>query len=89
MADALTETVISALASAKHIPREQINLETTLESLGVDSLDKITLLFEIEERLNISVPDEQISGLRTVADVVEGVTKLAGQAPPQDGGSSV
>jgi acyl carrier protein len=71
-----SEEVISALASVKHISPERISLEMSLKDLGVDSLDTFTILFEIEKRLNISVPDEQIYSIQTVRDIVERVGQL-------------
>jgi acyl carrier protein len=42
----------------------------------MDSLDKINLSFEVEERFRISIPDDALNSLRTIADVVTGVEKL-------------
>jgi acyl carrier protein len=76
----LTEKVLSALASTKHIPVETIKLESSLDDLGLDSLDKVTLLFELEQQLNLSIPDEELRSVRTVADVVAAISKIAASA---------
>ena len=76
MSDPFAEKVLSTLASVKHIPRERISLESSLQELGFDSLDKITMLFEIEKQFQISIPDEATGTLRTVRDVVEGIAVL-------------
>ena len=34
------------------------SLDTPLEELGVDSLKAITILFELEDRFNIEIPNE-------------------------------
>jgi acyl carrier protein len=78
----LAEKVLSALGSIKHIPRETISLETSLQDLELDSLDKITLLFELELHLDLSIPDEEFRSVRTVSDVVEAISKLMAKSSP-------
>jgi len=76
MADTIAEDVIATLASVKRIPAENIKLETPLQELGIDSLDTFTLLFELESKFNISIPDDEARNIRTVNDIVEGIRKL-------------
>jgi acyl carrier protein len=76
MSDTVTQKVISIIAKTRKIPPEQISLETTFEELGMDSLDGLNLIFELEEEFNISVPDEQALTLRNVGQLVEGVQKI-------------
>ena len=76
MNDALTEQVVSALARVKHIPKESITPESTLESLALDSLDSITLLFELEEVVGLTIPDDRLRTLRTAGDVVDSLRQL-------------
>ena len=85
MADPFAEKVLSALASVKHIPRERISLESTLEELGFDSLDKIVMLFELEKQFQISISDDAVRSVRSVRDVVEGAAKLVANAPLPSG----
>ncbi|MGH9773766.1 MAG: acyl carrier protein [Candidatus Acidiferrales bacterium] len=82
MADVVSEEIISILASVKRIPRERITLDSSLESLGLDSLDTITLLFELEKKFNITIPDENARKIRSVRDIVEGVRLLAPSPAP-------
>ena len=49
MSDPLVQTVVAALAEVKHVPPEQITLDTTFAELGMDSLDTVTMLFELEQ----------------------------------------
>jgi acyl carrier protein len=76
MPDSIAEDVIATLASVKRIPAEDIKLETPLQELGIDSLDTFTLLFELESKFNISIPDDEARNIRTVNDIVEGIRKL-------------
>jgi acyl carrier protein len=74
------EEVIAALAKVKRIPQESIALDSTLQSLRMDSLDTITLLFELEDAFGVKIPDEAARGIRTVADIVDGIRRLKTQA---------
>ncbi|HXW18254.1 MAG TPA: acyl carrier protein [Candidatus Acidoferrales bacterium] len=86
MTDSIAENVIATLASVKRIPAENIKLETPLQELGIDSLDTFTLLFELESKFNISIPDDEARNIRTVNDIVEGIRKLlaAGNSGPSN-----
>ena len=82
MPDEVAEKVISTLASVKRIPADTIKLDTSLQDLGIDSLDVFTLLFELENAFKISIPDDDVRSLRTVNDVVQGIKKILAAAPP-------
>ena len=89
MPDDLAEKVIAILSSVKHIPREKIKLESSLTDLGFDSLDTISMLFELETAFNVSIPDESARSIRYVHEIAEGIRALqaaapAASAPPQE-----
>jgi acyl carrier protein len=72
---------IDIIAKSKSIPADSISLANTFDELNIDSLDKINISFEVEEAFNIEIPDEALSTLRTVGDMVEGVAKLTAATP--------
>ncbi|WP_433966284.1 acyl carrier protein [Tunturiibacter gelidiferens] len=72
---------IDIIAKSKNIPADSISLANTFDELNIDSLDKINISFEVEEAFNIEIPDEALSTLRTVGDMVEGVAKLTTATP--------
>jgi len=76
MPDELAEKVIAILSSVKHIPREKIKLESSLADLGFDSLDTISMLFELETNFNVAIPDESARSIRYVHEIVEGIRTL-------------
>ncbi len=71
--DLIAEQVTALLAAAKQRPVDDIHLDAPLEDLQVDSLDKVSLAFDIEEAYNISIPESALSTVRTVRDIVTGV----------------
>lgn len=85
MTDVVTDRVLQAIAAVKKIPLERVSAAQSLEELGVDSLDAVTMVFDLEEAFQISIPDEKVRSLRTVQDIIDGVRllrgELAGAAP--------
>ena len=67
---------IDIIAKSKNISPDTVTLATTFDELNVDSLDKINISFEVEEAFNIEIPDEALGSIKTVGDMVDGVTKL-------------
>ena len=52
--------------------RDEILLETELDyDLGLDSLDMVEITMELEERLDISLEDEEIANVKIVSDLIE------------------
>ena len=46
-----------------------------LDNLGADSLDLVELAMSLEDQYGITIDDSEISGLKTVADVVSYIEK--------------
>lgn len=76
MPDQVAECVVFAIARVKRIAPTAVSLDKTFAELGLDSLDAINLMFEIEEKLQISIPDSEVRSLKDVRGVVEGIQKL-------------
>ncbi len=72
----LTQTIIAIIAEQKALPPDSITAASSFDELQMDSLDKINLSFEVEERFHISIPDNALDGLKTVGDIVAGVQRL-------------
>lgn len=72
----IEQTLKESIARQKMLSIEDISLDSSLEELGVTSLDSISLVFDIEDKYGIEVPNEALKQLRTVRDIVDGVEKL-------------
>ena len=46
------------------------------QDLGLDSLDQVEIVMEVEEAFDLNVPDEVANKARRVGDIVEGVMNL-------------
>jgi len=73
---------ILAIVDDQILKRVQVKEETVIrEGLGFDSLQLTELLFELEERLNVKIADDEAMKLRTVGDLITLIeSKLAGGA---------
>lgn len=81
MSDPLAVQILARLSAALHKPLEGVAPETSLAELGLDSLDLITAIFELEDQFGISIPDEQFRALGTVGEVTEAIRKLLAAQP--------
>ena len=41
---------------------DEISEETNIQQIGLDSLDIVNLLFNIEEKYGVNIPDEDLTG---------------------------
>lgn len=74
--ETVSERVIRVFAKFKKMPPEDIRMDTSFEELGLDSLDGLNLIFELEEEFDIMVPDDKVQSMKSVAEVVEGIEWL-------------
>ncbi len=52
--------------------------EATIDSLGLDSLDKIEFLFALEKEFDIKIPDREVT-LNSIQDMIEVVDRLTAE----------
>ena len=61
------------------IPAEKITSESTLESLGIDSLLLLELMFELEDQFNIRLSDDTPTP-KTIQDLIGIIAHVQQQA---------
>ena len=67
----MLEEVVKALSEQLNIPQEKIKPENEIvKDLGADSLDVVELLMTLEDNTGKTIPEDKVSGLKTVSDVV-------------------
>ena len=74
--ETVAQRVIRVFATFKKVPPEEIRMDTTFEELGLDSLDGLNLIFELEEEFDIVVPDDRVQSMKGVSEVVEGIEAI-------------
>jgi acyl carrier protein len=69
----VAEECVALIAKQKGIKPEEIRLDNTFDELCVDSLDRVSLAFDIEEKYDIEIPEDRLGQIRTVHDMVTGI----------------
>ena len=63
------EKIVAYLSEQLDIPAEKITKDTTFESLGIDSLDTVEMVMDLEADLGVDLElDEKVT---TVGELVE------------------
>jgi acyl carrier protein len=53
--------------------KDSLTLETNLRDLGIDSLELLDFILEIEDKFNIEIDDDALIQMSTIGDVVNAV----------------
>ena len=73
----MLEKIQEMLAEALNLPVEKVAADAKIvDDLGADSLDVVELLSRLEDEYGITIPDEDVENLATVADVANEIEKL-------------
>ena len=64
----MLEKLIAYLSKELDVPAEELDRDTTFESLHLDSLDTVEMLMDLEEELNVDLELEE--KLSTVGEFV-------------------
>ena len=70
------ERVLRVVATSRRLPLESVTADSTFEQLGIDSLDRINLLFDLENEFDISIDDDQAKAIANIPQMVVGIEHL-------------
>ena len=87
MSDAITDRAFALIAEYAGTSPDDISLDTSFEQLGVDSLDGLTIMSELEEEFDVSLPSEEVLGMTMVREAVESFQKHLALKSAQNGSS--
>ena len=66
------------IAASAEVPVESLDPNRPLDELNVDSLTVLEVMFDIEDKFNIKMPEERVP-IRTVQDIADLVDRLVAQ----------
>lgn len=76
MQEQITERILQVIAKTQKLPEANVTLDSSFEELNIDSMDGVNILFALENEFDITVPDEDAKKIRSIRDIVDGVTRL-------------
>ena len=90
--ESVQDRVLRVIATTRRVPLDTVRPDSTFEELGIDSLDRINILFELEGEFDIEIDDEQAKQVTTLQQMIEGITlllaakeaKVGSTTPPSD-----
>ncbi len=74
--ESVEQRVLRVIAVTRRVPVETIHATSTFEELGIDSLDRINILFELEGEFEIEIDDEQAKQVTTLQQMIDGIALL-------------
>ncbi|HEX4651153.1 MAG TPA: phosphopantetheine-binding protein [Granulicella sp.] len=81
MADSIQDRVLRVIATTRRVPLETVRPDSTFEELGIDSLDRLNILFELEGEFDIQIDDEQAKQVTSLQQMIDGITLLVNAKP--------
>lgn len=80
MADRFLDAVRHEVAKYTGAEPGEIQPDDRFEDLGIDSLDAVGIIADLEDEFEVEVPDADLRGIRTVGDAVAVVRRAAGES---------
>ena len=76
--------VIAIIAKKKRVEKPTVEISDRLEDLGLESLDAVEMIFDLEEKFDVQIPynantNDPQARFETVGDVVTAVQNLVDQ----------
>lgn len=78
MSKSTLERVKDLFIDKLELNEETLTPAATLDSLGLDSLDKIEFMFTIEEEFKIKIPDREVQ-INTIQDLIDVIDRFVAE----------
>lgn len=69
--DDIEKRVVEIVAEKVGIDSQKVVITSSLHNLGIDSLDLVEIVLEIEDSFNCCIDDAKIEQLETVLEMIE------------------
>jgi acyl carrier protein len=77
MTESIEAKVVAAIVRSQDLDPGRVTPEATFEELGMNSLDAIALINDLEEQFGVAIPNEEAMALSSVGEAVECIRRLA------------
>ena len=65
------ERVLKVIASEAHRTLHPDEVDRTFEEIGIDSLDRVCILFGIEQEFDLHIPESEARNYSTVRQIID------------------
>ena len=79
MLDEVFEKIKDLIVTKKGVEAEKVNIDSSFEELGMDSLDAVELVADMEEIFDVNIPNADLQNFKTIRQAVEGLQKAISQ----------
>lgn len=76
MSESVQDRVLRVIAIKQRLPPESVTLESTFQELGIDSLDRLNLLFDLEGEFDVQIDDEEAKKVTNMREMIAGIQHL-------------
>ncbi len=71
------DLVLDAISRHSGLSKDQLtDSKDIVKDLGLDSLDVMELMMELEDTCNVKIPDEDLPKLKTIGDLITKIDQL-------------
>jgi acyl carrier protein len=75
----LTREIIEIVATIAEREASEMDLSSRLEDLGIDSLDGLRIVAEVEQRYGVTIDEREMSRIRSIPDILEAMRRYASE----------
>lgn len=75
MSEIIFEKIASLLSTKKGVNKDAIRMNSSFDELGLDSLDAVELIADLEDEFKVTVPNMELQNIKTIQQAVDGLSK--------------
>jgi acyl carrier protein len=79
MSTEVFDRIKDLIVTKKGVDAEKVKIDSSFEELGMDSLDAVELVADMEEIFNVNIPNTDLQNFKTIRQAVEGLQKAISQ----------
>ncbi len=76
MEESVQDRVLRVIAVKQRLSPEAVTPDSTFEELGIDSLDRLNLLFDLEGEFDVQIDDEEAKKVTNMREMIAGIQHL-------------
>ena len=67
----ISDIIITLIAEQLSLDKHTVKPESTLDSLGADSLDQVEIIIKLQEEFGVEIDDDSAEKIGTVAQAID------------------